>query len=85
MPLAETTPLFWTSRMGERAAAVLEEALGSNDPIIRLKAAAQIFDRGYGRPVQTADLTVRQERMVVEAPAVIEDADEWVERYAPKP
>jgi hypothetical protein len=43
---------------GDRAMQVLADALGDDDGRIRIAAAKEILDRGYGKSVQmTADLT----------------------------
>ena len=45
--------------LADDAVRVLEEALTSDDERVRLMAAAQIFDRGYGKPNQTVDMNAR--------------------------
>ena len=42
--------------MADDAALVLGQCLKSDDERVRLAAAAQIFDRGYGKPNQSVDL-----------------------------
>ena len=42
--------------LADDAVRVLEEALNSDDERVRLMAAAQVFDRGYGKPNQTVDM-----------------------------
>ena len=45
--------------LADDAMQVLREALSSDDERVRLMAAAQIFDRGYGKPNQTVDMNAR--------------------------
>lgn len=46
--------------LGDRALEVIEAALGDEDGKVRLAAAREVFDRGWGKPVQmTADVTRR--------------------------
>ena len=46
--------------MGDRALEVIEAALGDPDRKVQLAAAREVFDRGWGKPVQmTADVTRR--------------------------
>ena len=42
--------------MADDAAKVLKDCLTSDDERVRLAAAQQIFDRGYGKPNQSVDL-----------------------------
>jgi hypothetical protein len=42
--------------LADTAAKVLEDCLTSDDERVRLAAAQQIFDRGYGKPNQSVDL-----------------------------
>lgn len=44
-------------------------------------AAKEIGDRLDGKATITADVTVTDERMVIEAPAQAKDADEWAGKY----
>ena len=44
----------------DRALEVIAEALEDADPKVRLAAAKEVFDRGYGKPVSmTADVSKR--------------------------
>lgn len=43
----------------EQALAVLVSGLADEDPRIRLKAAELMLDRGWGKPTQTIDATLR--------------------------
>lgn len=44
----------------DRALEVISEALGDDDPKIRLAAAKEVLDRGYGKAVSmTADVSAR--------------------------
>lgn len=46
--------------LGDKAFEVLEAALGDEDRKVQLAAAREVFDRGWGKPVQmTADVTRR--------------------------
>jgi hypothetical protein len=45
--------------LADDAMRVLKESLESDDERVRLMAAAQIFDRGYGKPNQTVDMNAR--------------------------
>src|SRR5262245_35698251 len=45
--------------LADDAMRVLEDALASEDERVRLMAAAQILDRGYGKPNQTVDMNAR--------------------------
>jgi hypothetical protein len=42
--------------MADDAAKVLKDCLTSDDERVRLAAAQQVFDRGYGKPNQSVDL-----------------------------
>jgi hypothetical protein len=42
--------------MADDAADVLRQCLTSDDERVRLAAAQQVFDRGYGKPNQSVDL-----------------------------
>lgn len=46
---------------------------------VRVAAARELLDRGYGKAAQTIDATVTQ-RMVVEAPLPAKTTEEWLER-----
>lgn len=46
--------------LGDRALDVIREGLDDPDPKVKLAAAKEVFDRGWGKPVQmTADITKR--------------------------
>jgi hypothetical protein len=46
----------------DRALEVISEALGDDDPKVRLAAAKEVLDRGYGKAVaMTADVSARLE------------------------
>ena len=46
----------------DRALEVIAEALQDDDPKVRLAAAKEIFDRGFGKPIaMTADVTRKLE------------------------
>ena len=45
--------------LADDAMRVLREALSSDDERVRLMAASQIFDCGYGKPNQTVDMNAR--------------------------
>jgi hypothetical protein len=49
----------------------------------RVAACKEILDRGHGKSHQSSDLTIRDERMVVEAPVPAKDADDWASKYGP--
>lgn len=49
----------------------------------RVAAAKELLDRGHGRPHQSTDVTVREERMVVDAPQPVPEADEWANKHKP--
>lgn len=61
-------------------AAVMTMAMIMTDPTAphaaRVAAAAQLLDRGHGRPRQTQDLTVTEAQHYVRAPSKVSD-DEW--------
>lgn len=44
---------------------------------VRVAAARELLDRGYGKAAQTIDATVTQ-RMVVEAPLPAKSTEEWL-------
>jgi hypothetical protein len=62
-------------RIAEKVAALAEAG--------DMAAAREIGDRLDGKPAQTTDLTIRDERMVVEAPRPSKDAEEWSGKYGP--
>jgi hypothetical protein len=44
--------------LGETAVSVVKEALENKDPKVKLAAAKEVFDRGWGKPLAvTADMT----------------------------
>lgn len=47
-------------QLGDKAWEVIEQALEDENVKVRLEAAGVVFDRGWGKPIQTtADLTKR--------------------------
>lgn len=51
---------------------------GESDTV-RVAAARELLDRGYGKAAQTIEASVTQ-RMVVEAPLPAQTTEEWLER-----
>ena len=45
--------------LGARAVDALERALDSDDPRVVVLAAKELLDRGYGKPAQVLDATLR--------------------------
>lgn len=56
----------------------------SDNPAAAVKACEIIFDRAFGKARQPIDQTIRDERMVVEAPQPAQDADSWSAAHSPK-
>ncbi len=50
-----------------------------------VSAAKEYGDRIEGKPLQTIDATINDERMVVEAPQPAESAVDWQQSYNGKP
>lgn len=48
-----------------------------------ISALKEIGDRLDGKATQTTDVTIKDERMVVEAPPPAKDADEWANKHGP--
>jgi hypothetical protein len=46
-------------------------------------AANILLDRGYGKSLQRQDVKINDERMVIQAPEVAKDAEEWAKKHAP--
>lgn len=63
---------------------VFKDALSSKKEAIRLKAAEYVFDRCYGKPKQSTEVTGQDGadlfRAFVDAPAPI-SRDEWIANY----
>lgn len=57
---------------------VVKQAIDGDD-----KAYREIGDRLDGKATQQVEATIRDERMVVEAPPVSKDADEWASKHGP--
>lgn len=57
---------------------VVKQAIEGDD-----KAYREIGDRLDGKATQQVEATIRDERMVVEAPPVAKDADEWASKHGP--
>ncbi len=57
--------------------------MGSDNAKASVAAANILLDRGYGKSLQRQDVKINNERMVVVAPEVAKDADEWAKKYAP--
>ncbi len=65
------------------AIARLAHWIRKGDGSVSVKACSVMLERGHGRPKQTTDLTIKDERMVVEAPRPAKDADEWASTHRP--
>jgi hypothetical protein len=71
----------------DTAIGTLVEICGNKDvpPAARVAAAGILLDRGWGKPRQpvenSGELT---HKYVIRAPSPVEDAQRWIERYAPK-
>lgn len=63
--------------------AIAKWATQSDNPAAAVKACEIIFDRAFGKARQPTDLTIKDERMVVEAPQPAKDADEWRSSHGP--
>lgn len=48
-----------------------------------VSAANTLIERGHGKARQTVETTLRDERMVVEAPAPAKTTDDWVSQHGP--
>lgn len=55
----------------------------TGDGPVSLKAADAIVNRGFGRPTETKNVTITDERMVVRAPDKPADTADWVGRHGP--
>jgi hypothetical protein len=60
---------------------VLSRCLQSNDDRIAMMAAQAILDRGYGRPVQSIDANISEDRVryIAEVPVKCATTQEWLE------
>jgi hypothetical protein len=63
------------------AIAALVGALKAESESARVAAANALLDRGWGKPAQTIDATVTDNRMVIEAPATAADGEDWERQY----
>ena len=63
---------------------VLTRCLQSGDDRIAMLAAQAILDRGYGKPTQSIDANINEDRAryVVELPVKDETTEEWVKGNA---
>lgn len=55
----------------------------SDGDAARVAACKEILDRGHGKPKQTMDATITDERMVVRAPEQPADAEDWRGKHGP--
>ncbi len=55
----------------------------SDNPKASVSAANTLLNRGFGMPTQTQDVTISDERMVVNAPTPEESAEEWEQKHRP--
>ena len=60
---------------------VLKRCLQSDDERIAMMAAQAILDRGYGKPAQTIDANINEDRVryIVELPKKSATTEEWLE------
>jgi Family of unknown function (DUF5681) len=67
-----------------QALEVLTRCLQSDDDRIAMMAAQAILDRGYGKPTQSIDANINEDRVryVVELPVKDETTEEWVKGNA---
>lgn len=63
--------------------AIAKWAKQSDNPAAAVKACEIIFDRAFGKARTTGELTIKDERMVVEAPKPAKDAETWVGEHGP--
>ena len=68
---------------GPQAIERLAYWMGSDNAKASVAAANILLDRGYGKSLQRQDVKINDERMVIQAPEVAKDAEEWVKRHAP--
>ena len=63
---------------------VLERCLQSNDDRVAMMAAQAILDRGYGRPVQSIDANISEDRVryIAEVPVKDKTTEEWLKGNA---
>ncbi len=61
----------------------LQHWSNSSDPAASVKASLAIIERGHGKARQQIDTTIKDERMVVEAPKPAATADAWAKDYGP--
>ena len=62
-------------------------AVHANDPRVAVAAATQILDRAYGRPPQTIDANINEDRSVrfyAEVPRLASTTEEWVAGNPPQ-
>jgi len=62
----------------------LVAALKAENEGTRVAAANALLDRGWGKPAQTIDATITDDRMVVESPPPEENTEDWLRKYGPK-
>ena len=76
---AEIRALF--QARSEEALEVLTRCLQSGDDRIAMLAAQAILDRGYGRPVQSIDANISEDRVryIAEVPVKAATTQEWLE------
>lgn len=66
------------------AVETLVKALKAENEGTRVAAANALLDRGWGKPQQSVETTIRDERMVVSAPVPEKDPEEWASKHQPK-
>ena len=49
----------------------------------RVAAIKELLDRGHGKSSQIIDATIKDDRMVVEAPSPAKTTDDWVSQHGP--
>jgi hypothetical protein len=64
-----------------QALEVLTRCLQSNDDRVAMMAAQAILDRGYGKPAQSIDAKISEDRVryIVELPEKSATTEEWLE------
>ena len=69
-----------TPARSKEALEVLTRCLRSDDDRVAMMAAQAILDRGYGRPVQSIDANISEDRVryYAEVPVKDESTEEWL-------
>lgn len=67
----------------EAVGTLVKAMRGAENEGTRVAAAEALLSRGWGKPAQTVDMTVTDERMVVNAPTPEETADDWAGKHRP--